>query len=136
MSERDRSASDDELQPAFQLIAPLRQAVPFVFCSPHSGRAYPRSFLEASRLDAQALRKSEDCYVDELFGSVASLGAPLLAARFPRAYIDVNREPYELDPDYGGPEYETIGSLGSTCGVSDIVAVLGSLNIIAAELDR
>ncbi len=32
-------------------------------------------------------------------------------------------EPYVLDPDYGGPEYETIGSLGSTCGVSDIVAV-------------
>ncbi len=33
------------------------------------------------------------------------------------------QEPYEIDPEYGGPEYETIGSLGSTCGVSDIVAV-------------
>jgi aldehyde:ferredoxin oxidoreductase len=33
------------------------------------------------------------------------------------------QEPYEIDSDYGGPEYETIGSLGSTCGVSDIVAV-------------
>src|SRR5690606_37849891 len=45
------------------------------------------------------LRKSEDCFVDELFGDVAALGAPLIAARFPRAYLDVNREPYELDPE-------------------------------------
>jgi aldehyde:ferredoxin oxidoreductase len=33
------------------------------------------------------------------------------------------QDPYQVDPDYGGPEYETIGSLGSACGVSDIVAV-------------
>jgi N-formylglutamate amidohydrolase len=51
-----------------------------------------------SRLDAHAIRRSEDCYVDELFSCVPELGAPLLVAHFPRAYLDVNREPWELDP--------------------------------------
>jgi N-formylglutamate amidohydrolase len=45
------------------------------------------------------LRKSEDCFVDDLFGPVAAAGVPLIAARFPRAFLDVNREPYELDPE-------------------------------------
>ena len=51
-----------------------------------------------ARLDREAIRRSEDCYVDELFGGAVPLGAPLLAANFPRAYLDVNREPWELDP--------------------------------------
>lgn len=84
--------------PPFSLLAPADQRVPFVFNSPHSGRFYPDRFLAMSRLDAHAVRRSEDCYVDELFGSAVSLGAPLLCANFPRAYLDVNREPWELDP--------------------------------------
>ncbi len=99
MPERERASIEADLRPAFSIIAPLQQTTPFVFCSPHSGNIYPRAFLESSRLDALSLRKSEDCYVDELFWGVAGLGAPLIAARFPRAYIDVNREPYELDPE-------------------------------------
>ncbi len=75
------------------------QTAPFVFSSPHSGRVYPDEFLALSRLDPQTLRKSEDCFVDRLFRAVAGLGAPLLSARFPRAYLDLNREPYELDPE-------------------------------------
>jgi len=71
--------------------------VPFVFASPHSGRHYPASLLERSRLDATTLRRSEDAFVDELFAGVVGLGAPLLAARFPRAYLDVNRSMSELD---------------------------------------
>lgn len=71
---------------------------PFVFNSPHSGREYPEAFIADSRLDRHRLRRSEDFLVDELFESVSDLGAPLLAARFPRAWLDVNREPYELDP--------------------------------------
>ncbi len=55
--------------------------------------------IKSARLDPLALRKSEDCYVDELFESAPEFGAPLIAARFPRAYLDVNREPYELDPE-------------------------------------
>src|SRR5487761_1626711 len=74
------------------------QEVPLVLASPHSGAEYPAEFLAASRLDALTLRRSEDSYVDEIFGGGPTLGAPLLRARFPRAYIDANREPFELDP--------------------------------------
>lgn len=78
--------------------APAEQTVPVVFASPHSGRCYPADFVAASRLDPLALRRSEDSFVDELFAAVPRHGAPLIAARFPRAFCDPNREPYELDP--------------------------------------
>jgi len=84
--------------PPFEVRVPDRQSVPFVFNSPHSGRIYPGEFLDESRLDPHTIRISEDYYVDELFGAVPGFGAPLLSAQFPRAYLDVNREPYELDP--------------------------------------
>lgn len=82
----------------FTVRHPERQRIAFVFNSPHSGRNYPPAFLAASRLDPVSIRRSEDCYVDEIFGAATDFGAPLLAAHFPRAYIDVNREPFELDP--------------------------------------
>lgn len=84
--------------PPFALALPSRQSGPVVFASPHSGRNYPPAFLQAARLDALGLRRSEDVSVDELFAAVPELGAPLLAATFPRAYCDANREPWELDP--------------------------------------
>jgi N-formylglutamate amidohydrolase len=87
-----------DLLPPFDVLAPTEQSAPFVFCSPHSGRIYPAAFLAQSRLDPLSLRKSEDGYVDQLFEGVAELGAPLVSARFPRAFIDANREPFELDP--------------------------------------
>ena len=71
---------------------------PFIFASPHSGRFYPSSFAQSSRLDPISLRRSEDAFVDELFDGVIELGAPLIAARFPRAFVDANRAPGELDP--------------------------------------
>jgi N-formylglutamate amidohydrolase len=88
----------DAFDPPFTVLAPERQTSPAVFDSPHSGRIYPESFLKTSRLDALALRRSEDCYIDELFGAAVGLGCPLLKANFPRAFLDLNREPYELDP--------------------------------------
>ena len=72
--------------------------LPFVFNSPHAGASIPPSFLAASRLDALALRRSEDAFVDELFAPSPDLGARCWRRAFPRAYLDVNREPYELDP--------------------------------------
>ncbi|HYL48976.1 MAG TPA: N-formylglutamate amidohydrolase [Stellaceae bacterium] len=81
-----------------EVLANGGQEVPLVLASPHSGADYPVDFLAASRLDALTLRRSEDSFVDEIFGAAPALGAPLLRARFPRAYIDVNREPFELDP--------------------------------------
>lgn len=89
---------DPDFAPAFVVAEPARQSVPFVFNAPHAGDVYPASFLAASRLGALALRRSEDAHVDALFAGAPALGAPLLRARFPRAYLDVNREPYELDP--------------------------------------
>ena len=80
-----------------RVLRPSRQSIPFVFSSPHSGRLYPASFVERSRLNPVMLRRSEDAFVDELFSAVVALGAPLILARFPRAYLDANRAPAELD---------------------------------------
>lgn len=86
------------------LFAPAGQTAPFIFASPHSGRLYPQSFLDASRLDPLGLRRSEDAFVDELFACAPALGASLLSAHFPRAYLDVNRAESELDPTmFDGP---------------------------------
>ena|SRR5438067_1570178 len=83
---------------ALDVRRPGARATPLVLASPHSGAEYPSDLLAASRLDPLTLRRSEDSFVDALFGAAPELGAPLLAARFPRAYLDVNREPWELDP--------------------------------------
>ncbi|RUU14376.1 N-formylglutamate amidohydrolase [Mesorhizobium sp. USDA-HM6] len=92
------AAEDFSVVPPFEIRSGAEQRVPFLFNSPHSGRHYPERFLAMARLDRSAIRRSEDCYVDELFGGAVALGAPMLAANFPRAYLDVNREPWELDP--------------------------------------
>ena len=83
--------------------------------------------LEASRLDAHGLRKSEDCFVDQLFEGVVDIGAPLIAALFPRAYLDVNREPYELDPElFHGPmpAYANTRSIRVAGGLGTIARVV------------
>ena len=82
----------------FEILAPSAWTAPAVFNSPHSGRQYPADLLRMTRLSPAALRKSEDCYIDELFMSCVDYGAPLLRALVPRAYIDLNREAYEFDP--------------------------------------
>ena len=88
----------------FRIARPERQTLPLVFASPHSGRVYPASLTEKSRLSALTLRRSEDAFVEELFACAVPLGAPLIAASFPRAYCDVNRAPAELDPAmFSGP---------------------------------
>jgi N-formylglutamate amidohydrolase len=88
----------DYAREPFEVEAPITQKSPIIYCSPHSGSDYPEEFLRSSPLELLALRKSEDCFVDEIFGAAPMLGSPLLKANFPRAYLDVNREPYELDP--------------------------------------
>jgi N-formylglutamate amidohydrolase len=86
------------VEPPIEIHARLPQAVPIVLASPHSGAEYPAEFLAASRLDPLTLRRSEDSYVDEIFDPGPDLAAPMLKARFPRAFLDPNREPFELDP--------------------------------------
>src|SRR5579871_6119826 len=80
------------------VLRPEQQTIPIIFASPHSGRNYPDELLAAARLDPVTLRRSEDSFVDELFGAAPEHGAPLLAATFPRAWCDANREAWELDP--------------------------------------
>lgn len=81
-----------------EILAPATIATPVIYASPHSGRRYPIDLLRLTRLDRQALRQSEDSYVDLLFDSAPDYGAPMLRALFPRAYVDVNRSQFELDP--------------------------------------
>ncbi len=83
---------------SFRIERPPTQTTPVVFASPHSGRGYPRNFLDVARLDAAGLRRSEDCFVDELYEGAVAAGAPLISATFARAYCDPNREKWELDP--------------------------------------
>jgi N-formylglutamate amidohydrolase len=85
-------------EPMLEVLAADRQTTPLVLASPHSGTNYPPDLIAASRLDTLNLRRSEDSYVDEIFSAGPDLGAPMLKARFARAYLDPNREPFELDP--------------------------------------
>jgi N-formylglutamate amidohydrolase len=84
--------------PPVRVSRPVTQTAPLIFCSPHSGRDYSADFIAAARLDPISLRRSEDAFVDELFAAAPSYGAPLIAATFPRAWCDVNREAWELEP--------------------------------------
>ena len=120
-------AADFNGLPPFEVIFPAEQRLPFVFNSPHSGRQYPRSFLAASRLDECTIRRSEDAFVDDLFADVAAIGAPLLRAHFPRAYLDVNREPYELDPkmfDGRLPSYANVRSIRVAGGLGTVARIV------------
>lgn len=113
--------------PAFELLLPPSQRTPLVFCSPHSGRVYPSAFIEASKLSSEAIRRSEDLFVDQLFDFVPSIGAPLLLARFPRAFLDVNREPYELDPqmfDAALPSFVNTASIRVAGGLGTIPRIV------------
>ncbi|SEP55798.1 N-formylglutamate deformylase [Loktanella sp. DSM 29012] len=83
---------------AYSIALPRRRTTAVVFASPHSGRAYPESFLATSRLDSLAIRSSEDAFVDLLYDRAPDFGAPFLTALAPRAYVDLNRAPEELDP--------------------------------------
>ena len=113
---------------SIEILRPTEQTVPLVFASPHSGQHYPNDFLAASRLDALRLRSSEDAFMDEVFASAIEHGAPLLRAHFARAYVDLNREAYELDPAmFEGdlPEYVNTTSARAAAGLGTIARVVG-----------
>ncbi|MDP1732266.1 MAG: N-formylglutamate amidohydrolase [Devosia sp.] len=116
-------------KPAFETIRPRRLTAPFVFNSAHSGRDYPERFLSMTRLDHLSIRQSEDAYVDELFARAPRLGTPLVRAHFPRAYLDVNREPWELDPSmFAEPLSERFNTTSPR-----VAAGLGTLARVVAE---
>jgi N-formylglutamate deformylase len=120
----------------FRLSRPVVQTAPVVLTSPHSGQNYDAGFLASSRLDAISIRRSEDSFVDELFGAGPELGLPLLAANFPRAYCDVNREAWELDPAmFSGPlpDYVNSTSPRVLAGLGTIARVVGNNEPIYAN---
>lgn len=115
------------------VLRPVLQTVPLVFASPHSGRLYPDELLAASRLDSLSLRRSEDSFVDELFAAAPDHGAPLLFATFPRAWCDVNREPWELDPSMFFdrlPSWVNTTSARVGAGLGTIARVVASGEVI------
>lgn len=118
-----------EIEAPYEILAPVRQTLPLVFASPHSGSRYPEDFVTGSRLGRLNLRRSEDCFVDDLFGAAPRLGAPLIRALFPRAYVDVNREPFELDPAMFAdalPSYANTRSPRVASGLGTIARVVAS----------
>lgn len=126
MQDHEAQSIETELNPPFAILRPTSNS-PFVFNSPHSGRTYPTAFLKASRLTTIALRKSEDAYVDLLLAGVVNIGATLMHAHFPRAYLDLNREPYELDPALISgvlPDYANTHSLRVVGGLGTIARVV------------
>jgi N-formylglutamate amidohydrolase len=88
----------DALEPPFLLVEPLRRKSPLLLASPHSGRRYPRALLDGAKASLAALRRAEDAYVDALFAQAPQSGAALLCATVARAFLDLNRDPSELDP--------------------------------------
>jgi N-formylglutamate amidohydrolase len=122
------SDNRDELEPPFEILEPAEWQGPVVFNSPHSGNIYPPAFLSAARLDLAQLRRSEDSFVDELFTGVVRRGFPLMRAHFPRCYVDVNREPYELDPrmfDGRLPSFANTRSMRVAGGLGTVARVVG-----------
>ena len=83
---------------AYDLYQPDVVSSCVVFASPHSGRFYSTEFLRQTVLDEATIRSSEDAFVDQLFESVPGHGAPFIAAKAPRAFVDLNRAADELDP--------------------------------------
>ena len=127
-----------EIENSHDILATRTQTLPLVVASPHSGRHYPPDFVAAARLDRLALRRSEDGFVDELFAHAPGLGAPLLRANFPRAYVDANREPFELDPRMFAdplPTYANTRSARVAAGLGTIARVVANgADIYAGKL--
>ena len=119
---------DGELSPPFDIVEPAEWRAPIIFNSPHSGSVYPHAFLNASRIDLPALRRSEDSFMDELIRDLSDHGFPVVRVKFPRSYVDVNREPYELDPRmFSGrlPSFANTRSMRVAGGLGTIPRVVG-----------
>jgi N-formylglutamate amidohydrolase len=124
---RAARSEGEEGEAPFVLIEPIRRTTPLIFASPHSGRRYPRDLMMTARVGLGSLRRSEDAYVDELFADAAVHGAPVLSATVARAYVDLNRDPAELDPDM------FTDSPGAAMNSARVQAGLGAIPRIAGD---
>lgn len=120
---------DTEHTAPFRLVVPQRPFSPVLFTSAHSGSAYSDDLMAGVRLCPLRLRRSEDCFVDDLFGAAPEHGASLLAANFPRAFCDANREAWELDPTMfldRLPDWVNTTSTRVSAGLGTIAKVVAS----------
>jgi len=111
----------------FQLASPPVLLTPLVHLSAHSGRFYPPAMMSASDLDASAIRRSEDAWIDVLVSSAPESGGPLLTAAYGRAYVDLNRAPDDLDPgmfDNVPPERNAAATPRAAAGLGSIARVV------------
>ena len=117
--------------PPIEVLHPDSGALPLVISSPHSGQIYPPSMLQELRLPLERLRCLEDGEVDQLFAAAPGIGAPLLRARFARAYVDPNREAFELDPALfdGLPTHVNANSVRARAGLGTIPSRIGGESI-------
>ena len=128
MSDFRPGTDRNDLDPPFEIVEPEAIRGPVLFNSPHSGSTYPDAFLRQSQLEIGTLRRSEDSFVDELFAGVVAQGYPLMHAHFPRCFVDVNREPYELDPRmFEGrvPSFANTRSMRVAGGLGTIPRIVG-----------
>ncbi len=117
----------------FEIVAPTKWSLPVVLSSPHSGSAMPRQLLDMTKLPATALHRSEDSFVHELFAPCVDCGVPLLHALTSRAFVDLNREPYELDSRMFSeplPAYMNVSSPRVIAGLGTIPRIAGDGEVI------
>lgn len=113
--------------PMFEVMEPAEVRVPFLFNSPHSGRLYPSAFIAQSILRPDQIRLSEDAFVDLIFHDVVAMGAAFMRVNFPRAFLDVNRGPYELDQAFfmdALPDFVPPPSLRAKAGLGTVPSVV------------
>jgi len=126
----------DPAGPPFEVRRPARLRTPLVFASPHSGRVYPADMMAASKLNARDIRRSEDALVDNLIEGGEAAGAALILCRVGRAYVDVNREPWELDADMFAdavPAHARAVSARVAAGLGSVPRVVGDGRAIYAR---
>ncbi|MEQ8333708.1 N-formylglutamate amidohydrolase [Nisaea sp.] len=122
-------AVPDEIAGVYRIARPAHCTSPLVVASPHSGRIYPKDLLDATRLGLLDLRSSEDSFMEQVLEGANDAGAPLLTALFPRVYVDVNREPFELDPAMFSdplPDEATTDSIRISAGLGTIARVVAN----------
>lgn len=130
-------AMTPNLGPPITIVDAEADLVPLVISSPHSGEIYPPSLLSQARIERSYLRRLEDGCVDRVFCHGPGLGAPLLHARFARAYVDPNRGAFEFDAElFEGPlpGYVNLDSAKARAGLGSIPSRVAGHAIYATRL--
>jgi N-formylglutamate amidohydrolase len=140
-SNDDRASSPSAIPPpaAFDIAVPPpgAPATPLVYASPHSGGHYPPSMMESLRLDLSALRGSEDSLVDGLIAPAPQRGVTVIHAHVARAFVDLNREPWELDPamfEDELPDFARARTARVAAGLGAIARMAGGKEIYRRKL--